>query len=651
MTENPFVATFVPGPDRKDAELAEIMDILYKAKWRSANMGQAWARCAAWMLVAGTGYLATRIDLRRGEWREWRATVEVPVLDANGEPMVDETGTPLTVVVPNAPLNSEGEPLVRVSGPGAENIEILGPPHRERTGDIVVDVYSPLEVRGEWSAKPWHEQRIHMVRSYLTVEDVYERWGVEVEPDYRGDSLSSLAGYAERVLFGTGFYGSASAQDGLSSVGPGSGPVEWVAVQTLWMAPFKGVPEMEEGPDHPGGRLLVCTKDRVLYDGPRPFPLKYTSPIHQFRFLDLPGRPAGSTLLEAMVSPQKAYNTGWAQILQHRSLVSNPQRVVDLNSGLDPDNIDNQPGRVYAARSRPGVDPLAWVRPGDMGTDVWRAQAALADELAYLGSIQGTENIDIARDASGELVRELRFNDDRIFGPTMRAAAEELGRMIEDWLVMLPVIYDQETIIKYTGEDNIGRTILLMPEILKGGKIDVAPDLESMLPEGRGERRSRIYRLWLDGAFGPPLSPEARRKLYELSNFPHLSRTAKPGGVHWTTAEQELGDLLHGVDVPVFDFYDHVVHLTVLEEFMARREFLRLAPEIQERFFKHREAHLAYVRAQQEAQLAALQAMQADQGQRAGSQRGLAPDTLPWEQPPTPPTGVPAGAYPTAVGA
>ena len=43
-----------------------------------------------------------------------------------------------------------------------------------------------------------------MLRTYLTPEDVFNRWGIECEPDVRGEAAAS-AGFLERVLFGSRF--------------------------------------------------------------------------------------------------------------------------------------------------------------------------------------------------------------------------------------------------------------------------------------------------------------------------------------------------------------------------------------------------------------------------------------------------------------
>lgn len=607
MTENGFVCTFVPGPDRRDGQLAETLDVLYKTKWREIGMMEVWDRTAAWMISAGTGFIGSRIDPDAGDWVPWVGQGNVPVVGEDGQsPILGPDGQPLTQPVPGGvPFGPDGKPRAIIrAGMG---FQTTGEPHVTRKGDLAADVYSPLECRGRWGPTPWHLQDTHIARSYLTPEQVYTRWNIECEPDVRGEAASS-AGFLERMLFGTGFFGAASAMLGTEFGGSTENKDGYCCVQTSWFAPSERKEGMQQRPGQPGGRLLVTTKKKTLSDGARPFAYKYTSPIRCFDFLRLPGRPGGSTPQETLNSPQHAYNVGWKHELEYRALCTSPQQLYDLRSGLESQDIDNRPGRRYGVNARPGVKAVEWLQPPSLPADMYRIQGQLATEMEYLGSTHNTAPEQVSKDASGELIKELRFNDDRFLGPTMRRAADEMGRLIGDWRVMWPMLFDTETVLKYTGRDNVARTLVLMPDIFEAGNCEVQPDTESMLPEGRGERRARLYKMWQDGAFGDPQSPQALRKLHELGNFPDMGRAMKPGGIDWTTAEQENGELLQGGLPPCLDWYDDEVHLACIEEFMKAPEFRRLPMDAQLRFQTHRLTHQNNLARKQMAQLRAAQA-------------------------------------------
>ncbi len=602
MTENPPIITFIPGPDRIDAELAETMDILFKAKWRDVGMIDVWDRAAAWLIVAGSAYIQSRIDLSLGDWQPMVGIARLPLLDAEGNPQVDPlTGEPITQDVPNVPLDMQGNPLAKLFPDG---LQTLGEPHVVRRGDLVVDMLSPLEVRGQWGPQPWHKKRWHAMKSFLTPEEIYDRWQIWCEPNVPRDK----AGELHRVLFGSGWFGAASQAAG-AEMGTSFNIENYVEVLTLWEAPSNLFEATQEAPGKPGGRLLIVTREKVLQDGERPAPYRYTSPIRCFDFIRLPGRPpGGSTPQEAMNPVQRAYNRRWMQILTHGQLVTNPKAVIDEEFGLEASQWTNRPGEAIVGRIRPGVRPIEWIAPPPLSDDVYKTQALLLQEIMQMGSLIGTEGHPPTSDASGELIKELRFNADRFLGPTMRRAVEEMARMVEDWMVLLPTIYDDETVISYAGEDNVARTIVVRHQLFDTGRVNVIPDLESMLPEGRGERSARIYKMWLDGAFGPPLESNAIRTLHDLLRFPHMSRTAKPGGIDRITADQENGRLLQGEPaetIPTYEWYDDFVHLERHEAFMKSPEFLKLPPEIQAEFIAHRERHLFNLQQKLQAQLGA----------------------------------------------
>jgi hypothetical protein len=333
-----------------------------------------------------------------------------------------------------------------------------------------------------------------------------------------------------------------------------------------------------------------------------------------------------------MLNPiQRTYNRGIAQILEHRNLTTNPILILDEQTGLEEEQITNKPGLIIKATRREGVVPLEYVQPPRLSEDVYKTQTMLADELNFLGNIEGSEGAPPTRDASGELVKELRFNQDRFIGPTMRRAVHTMRRMVEDWTVWLPVIWDEEKIIGFAGADQVVRTVMVYPEMFDTGSVNVHVDIESMLPEGRGERQAKVARLYQDGLLGLPGSPEAQKRFFELSRFPHMGRSYQPGGIHKVTAEQENGRLAQGTpadQVPVLPWYDHAVHLMVHEEFMSAPEYLKLPREIQVEYVRHREVHLRIVQMlMMQAQAQAVEQEGGEEGEPAeeGEEAGGAP--------------------------
>jgi hypothetical protein len=614
LTENLPIVAFQPSsPDRFDAMLAEVMDTVFKSIWRDAGMTEVNDLIHAWMIVAGTAFAISRVDLTRGDLKPWVGQGDLQLLDPYGRP------TGITRSVGPVPFDATGQPLARLSQApdGTEEYEVTGQPHYEREGMIGVDVLSPLQVRGEWGPSPWHLKRWHACTTFLPCETVKELYGVEVEPDTFADEFET-SGEVFRVLLGAGYYGAAEGR-GTLGLGDSQNREGLIRVQQLWQAPCQ-FPGMEEREDYPGGRLLITTKTRVLRDGPRPAAFRYTSPIRRFNFVNLPGRPGGTTPQEMLNSIQRTINRGWAQILEHRNLVTNPIGIVDQASGLGDIQPTNKPGQILVANMRQGVEPMVYVAPPQLSEDVYKTQMLLEQTFEKLGHLQGSEGeAPSTTDPSGELVKELRFNSDRFIGATPKRSAEEYGRLVEDWIAITPTIWPSEKIIAYAGEDSIVKTITVLPEMFTHGRVNVVPDVESMLPEGRGEKQKQVLALYDRGVWGPPGTPQAAAKLMEMARFPHLGRMARPGGADRIMAEQENNKLVQGapaLEIPVFEWYDSLTHLAVHEEFMKSPEFLKLPEPVQTQFMLHRMAHVAHAQMMM-AQMMAQQAAQS-QAQNAG---------------------------------
>lgn len=583
MVENPPILTFLPGPDQIDADLAETMDVLFKAQWRDLGMTDVHDQVAAWNLCAGSAYVESRIDATTGEPQEMIGEAQVPVIAPDGQPIPNpETGEPWFLTIPGIPLNEQGEPqAVAVMGPEGPQVEVTGPPHVTRSA-LVPEVYSPLSVRGEWGEQPWHRKRWHAKRAFLTPDEVFDRYGKRVQPTALGIQVTTGTGALERLQFGSGYFGAVMNLWGAQTAGPMTTADQFVEVLCLWEAPNDATEGYAQTPDNPGGRYLCLTRNEVLWDSNRALPYPYTSPIREFRFLNVPGRPSGTTLMEFLLPIQRTYNRTWGSIQAHVQLVTNPMGLIANGSGLDATEITNQPGMKYQVNRQPGIPAWEWLEPPTLGREVFDQLGLLLKEINDIGSLNGTDAAEpISSDSSGKLVEELRFNSDRFIGPTMRAWVEEYGRLAEDWMVIFPVLWPTEKIIRYAGEDNVARTLSVLPMMFEGGKVNVQPDVESMLPEGRGERQAKARQLFDMGLLTGP-------EYMEISRFPNQSRFNQlSGGVERATAQQIVGKLLQGDANAVglwHPWYTPPLHLDVLQQFIASPEYLKLGPPAQKLF-------------------------------------------------------------------
>lgn len=617
VTENQPMVGFLPSTaDESDAKLAEVMDPIFKTQWDETEMPDRFMEVAGWCLAAGEAHITSRVDYSAGEQREVMGPAVLSLDRADG--------TKIERPVDNVPYDSNGEPLAKLM-PDPENegeygYDVTGDPHKELEGELVVDVHCPLEVRAEWGNNiPWSQKRWIIKRFFLHPDAIYARWQVSVEPDVYlddGGDASTGAGYLERLLFGTGYFG-AVRQDptGTSTADTRKLREGLVCGYEMWEKPSSYSPESEETP---GGRLLIVAGGKVLHDSVRPYRTKGAGPIRRCGFLHIPGRPFYSTVLEKMVPLQKRLNRIEAQVAEHTNLCTNPVLLVHESAGIDVDDFVARPGLTLEHGMVGAGHPAEWLAPPNLSEDVWRHKADVRDQIFVLGSLNGNDSSPPTDNASGELVQQLRFNSDRPLSMLTRNLELTAAGVCEDWIAILPTIWTEEKIIAYAGQDNVTRTITVLPEMWDGS-VNVRPVMESAAPETREARQARVTQLYQLGAWGLPGSPEAVSKLLEQSRYPELTRAARPGGVHRIMGEHNLGRLVRGEDpmtLPLLPVYNLEIHMMVLDEFYASPDYLQMDPVVQE--------NIVVFRQMMED---ALQAQQAAAIEQAGKQQQLAEAT------------------------
>lgn len=618
LTENPPIISWSPQDlDEMSAKLAEVMDPISKKVWNDVELDERIIELLAWALAGGESYLMTRLDATAGPEREMIGPAVLRLERGEG---LD----PIERVVDDAPFGENGDPLAELQYDemtGEATPHYTGEPAKQRRGVLKVDVCSPLEIRYEWGSNiPWKEKRWIIHRWFLKPSDLKEKWGIEIEPNVYPDfGEESSPGYLERLLFGSGYFG--AVRSDVTGVGYSRSEEMLgglVCGFTMWEKPCDA---------YPNGRLLVTAHDKVLFDGDRPCDFECAGPIRKLGFIGLPGRPRESTPLEKMVPLQKRYNRIQAQIAEHVQLSTNPILLIADGVGIDTDDVEARPGLTLAYDPLPsGADPAKWMTPPQLSGDVWTHLNDIRDQMFLLGSITGGEGAAPTTNASGELVEQLRYNIDRPLKSIARNLELAVAGLFEDVLDYLPVVYDEEEIIHLAGDDNVVRTITVMPDLFSG-KVAARPVLESAAPESRDQKQQRLSALFQLGAFGPPETPEARQHFLELSRFPDLTRATRLGGTHRLMAERNLGRLLRGEQaavIPVLRVYDLAVHIEVTAEFMAGPDFLDQPPEVQEQITVYLSV-LEMANAKREEQLLALEATRTAKVNAAAIASGSAP--------------------------
>jgi hypothetical protein len=605
LSENPPVVGFLPANgDRESAMLAELMDTVWKIVFEQSEMDDTNMKALGWCLVAGQSYVMSYVDPEAGEDVEEIGPAMLSLDRADGTKIERE--------VDAVPFDEEGNPLAELrEADGEIYYDVTGDPYTHKEGQIKTAALCPLEIRAEWGQNiSWNNKRWIIHKWFKPTSEIQKRYGKTVRPNAALD-VDSGPGYLERMMHGSGYFGAARNDSLLVGEGNAKVSVELVSGYTMWERP--------DGDLMPNGRLLVVTDTEVLWDSERPAAFDAAGPIRKIGFIPIPGRPFDSTPLERMIPIQKRLNRLEAQIAEHTDRCTNPILMVHNSAGIDGDDFVATPGMTIEHGYVGTGQPAYWLAPPPLGSDVWKSKEELRSQLFIIGGMAGADGTPPTSDPSGDLIEQLRYNSDRTTSPIIRSLVMMNADVAKDWIALIPTIWSDEKVIHYAGDDNVIRTLTVLPELFEDGQVVVKPVIESATPETRAARQQRVLQLYEIGAFGMPGSSQSIGKLLELSKFPDLGRASRPGGHHRILAERNLGKIAQGVkaaDIPLLMVYDFETHIAVTEDHLSTPEYLDYTPEVQNEMWLHFEALQGAAVAKQiqkSHQIAALAGVQAAQ--------------------------------------
>lgn len=574
LTEKPPVVSFLPATgDQKDADLAEVMDAIHKYLWFGAEMEERVSELVGMVLAASSGVVKSWWNPDLGLAREIRGPAFFPLFDEFGNAVVQADGQLAQGFVERAPyqLLPDGTPVPMIEPmPGGGYREIAGAAVQYE-GGIDVEILSPLDVRTEIAKTPWHRRRWYVERRVLPVREIYERYGVRVTPG--GDDQSTALQIADQY---TGF-GGPMARHGSSA--PTLTDNTHAVIYEMWEQPREECRR---------GRHTVVTDTLKLSDGPNPYGPTFR-PYHMAEFTRVPGRFSAKSPIETISPINRVSNRGWSQILEHRNKMTNPFYLVDRRQIQG--KIKNSPGQMIDVDPTylPNSPPLDVVQPPPLPQAVYHVQALLREELRYFGSLeQGSSGAAATRQPSGELVRELRANDDRYLAGPAASIVRCLGRVVQVWPDLVKFALEsgnwtEGRVIRISGEESAIRFRSIRSEMFEG-QVHVRPDIESLLPEGRQERQQRVDWWFMNELLTPA-------QYWELIQHPHLAAAARPGGVHRRMAEIENMRMARGHPTEILAAHNDEIHIDSHEKFAASPEFQTLPEMARALILQHIGAH------------------------------------------------------------
>lgn len=510
----------VPGSNSEnDISNAKTCERLLEYLWWKLDCREILREIVHWGFICGNGYLHVYWD------RNSLAGPKFPEI----KPIFDMNGTEIG-----------NEPTGKVlSG-----------------GEIGITALSPFEVTPEPGIKRFKDANYVFVASRMSVETVYDRWGVEVQatPEEPEEKIIETALSFDAVI-------PAKSEN-------------TVLVKAYWEKSTRR---------HPEGRLVLYTDNGyLLYEGPNPDPQQQI-PIYQVTNIDVPGRIYGTSVVEQSISIQKTYNKVLSQVVENTEATNNAKWMNPKGSGVKDGDFNNLFNTVVTYN--PGHMPTRET-PTPLPPHLFQV---LELQIKQFENISGQHEVSKAGIPSGVrsglAISYLQEQDESQLKPFFLSIESALRRVGIKILELAKEHYREDRILNILGHEKEYQMVVFKRDVITD-EIDVRVRITSSLPQSPTARRDFVLLLKQNGLLA---DPNQILRLMELGTREGLFDENEQDRAY---AEYENEMMAQGNIMVPRDFDNHIIHGQVLNKYRKTMEFARMPEALQAIFNEHARQHI-----------------------------------------------------------
>lgn len=418
-----------------DVKAAQMAGTLFEYWWSEKNMDDKLEEALLWAIVAGQGWWKIRWDPQAGKSMKF-------MLDPNGKPITDDTIKDLF----------RGQ-LMSMNIQPQETVVYLG--------DVAIDVLSPFDVFPDPAVKNWADAKYAFCVHNLDPDEVYSRWKVRVESD-------STAAPPDNLL--------------PMSNAPDAQKPDVVSVHYGYFKP---------SPIMPKGRLVVFTKNRILEDGPWPYPF-HDLPFVKFPGVRVPGQVYDSSVVEHAIPLQKELNRTLSQIVEYKNLTVKPR--VWAPTGSISTRLTTEPGALYEYNPigdhRPEIEKLPAIPPY-VFEHLANIKNSLEDVFYITDVTEGTVPPNVEAGIAIDLLQEMAT--DRV-APIIKLLENALAQAGQLMLMFAQKYYIEPRLMKIQGSGG-SIQVKRFTQADIDGSISIRARTGSGLPRTRAGKQALILNL------------------------------------------------------------------------------------------------------------------------------------------------------------
>lgn len=534
--------------DRADLNSAEVGDsLLNNYAEEKFKLPKIRRRVAQWAFLCGAGGCFVDYDPTKFN------KIEVPV-DLDGNPVFTESEV------------EQLKQVYRAKKKGMKTTEVL-------QGDLEISALGPFRWVFDFSKEFVEESNWVIIDQVLDVDEVWRRWGVDVEPTRI--KFSTM----ERRLY---------TRAGL--------PLK----DTKYKSTYQRLAEVHRlyvKPGHryfPNGAHIVFTEDSIIHAEEFPF-------VDRFGGGELPLSVMGhifdvtsqhpTSVLEQIKPLVLELSKTVSQMIENRNMMANPPWVEYRQNRIEGE-IQNRPGLRLQIDYMPNVPEPHPIQMPDLPQYVHNLPPLIGERILEVTGQNETSQGQVPPGArSGVAIAYLTEENDTKLGPTVqeweemneRVSGQILSRMAQFYTIpQTAVIYKPHSdpeVFDFIGTQLNG---------IAGVKIQTG----SALPRSKAARQQFILDLYDRGLVK---NPRTIKDMLEVGQG-----EAEEWEKDMTQAERENRRMADGQYVEVQEWHNHEAHLYVIHDFMKSAEWDEMSEQAQAPYIEHEAQHQGFIRLQQQ---------------------------------------------------
>ncbi len=355
--------------------------------------------------------------------------------------------------------------------------------------------------------------------------------------------------------------------------------------------------------EYPNGRLIIVTKDALLYDGELPYKngveLKRAFPFIKQTSLSRAGNFFGESIIERLIPLQRAYNAVKNRKYEFMNRIS--MGVLKVEDGsVDTDELIDEglsPGKIIVYRQ--GARPPEIMNSNSVPIDFTYEEERLYNEFVTIsGTSEISRSFNLSKQAMSGAALELLIEQDEtrlsVTAESVRSAVKEIAKHI---LRIYKQFATSTRIMKNAGT---GKAVKLF--YFKSSDIssdDVIFDTQNEITQTPAQKKTSMLEMLRTGLLSDDngvISLRTKGKILDILGYGSLDNTQDLANLHRSKAEKENIDMLL-VDVTVDDYDNHEVHLEehlrkILEEDVNSNKDMKFIKRLKEHYKEHKNKNL-----------------------------------------------------------